>query len=249
MDISPQPYTFTTIDCQRIEVWGYVIASIDDDNDLITFMQTGYPNFNLATLLSVVEELFPPTTALAIRRLIRFNSSTRELLVHMQNTFTDAADALVFKRVFHHTHEGISVEHEYCVVPTTHQQQGLIKRVFQESLRQYINMRLKIIKVHAGLTAGGYAWARHGFVAIDPQEVRIILEDARKRLISSDFEFVEEIYNGYYGRNPSGTEFPMILWARLPFMKEILAGSDWHGIVNLHNPEQFRNFKEYVFRT
>jgi len=246
MDITPQPYTFTTADCQRIEAWGY---SFDNNEDLITFMQTGYPNFNLAALLSVVEELFPPTTALTIRRLIRFNNSTMELLIHMQNTFTDAADALVFKRVFDHTQEGISVKHEYCVVPTAHQQQGLIKRVFQESLQQYINMGLKTIMVHAGLTAGGYAWARHGFVAIDPQEVDIILEGARKRLISSDFEFVEEIYNSYYNRNPSGTEFPMILWARLPFMKEVLAGSDWHGVVNLQNPEQFRNFKDYVFRT
>jgi hypothetical protein len=35
---------------------------------------------------------------------------------------------------------------------------------------------------------------------------------------------------------PSGTDFPMILWARLPDMKEVLRGSDWNGGLDLHNP-------------
>lgn len=60
---------------------------------------------------------------------------------------------------------------------------------------------------------------------------------------------VEQIYVKYYKDNPAGTDFPMILWALLPGMKEVLRGSDWRGELDLQNPEQFRNFSNYVFRT
>ena len=103
--------------------------------------------------------------------------------------------------------------------------------------------------VHAGLGGGGYTWARHGFVAVDQKEVQTILTDAHKKLSINEIVPVERIFSKYYSDHPAGTEFPMILWASLPGMKEVLRGSDWNGSLDLHNPEQFRNFSNYVFRS
>jgi hypothetical protein len=86
-------------------------------------------------------------------------------------------------------------------------------------------------------------------VAIDKNEVEIILDEARKALTSTQFAPVEHIYNTYYTKNPVGNTFPMLLWAGLDGMKDVLPGADWHGEVDLKNNEQFSNFKDYVFRS
>jgi hypothetical protein len=89
---------------------------------------------------------------------------------------------------------------------------------------------------------------QHGFVAVDQNEVQRILADAYNKLSVNEIIPVERIFSKYYSDHPGGTEFPMILWASLPGMKEVLRGSDWNGSLDLHNPEQFRNFGNYVFR-
>jgi hypothetical protein len=162
---------------------------------------------------------------------------------------TDVLDeAVAFDRAVFWLVGEIIVEHRYCLVPLSYQGKGLIKPIFQESLQQYVNMGVRKIRVHAGFAGGGYSWARHGFVAIDQTEVEAILAEAYKRLNVNEIVPVERIYKKYYSDHPTGAEFPMILWASLPGMKEILRGSDWNGELDLHNPEQFRNFCNYVFR-
>lgn len=211
-------------------------------------MRNVFPNFNLVSLLDVVELHFTPTTNTAITRIINSNETGRSLRVRYENQYTGEDDALLFIRSFSNTNGQIVVNHEYCVLPKSSRGRALIKPVFQESLRQYINMNAEKILVHAGLSAGGYTWAKHGFAAVDKAEVQAILEKARQRLPDDDFAIVKTIYDVYYGRSQSGKLFPMQLWAALEFMKPILAGSNWHGELDLKNEEQFHNFMSYVFR-
>jgi hypothetical protein len=84
--------------------------------------------------------------------------------------------------------------------------------------------------------------------SFEPNEVQTILNEAYKKLSTSEITPVERIFSKYFSDHPSGKEFPMILWASLPGMKEVLRESDWNGNLDLHNPEQFRNFSNYVFR-
>jgi len=249
MQIVPHPYSFLIPDRQHIEALGYVVEGIPPDQSLESFMPVLFPNFDLAGLLEKVDEIFTPTTSLPVKRRIRYNLNTESLHFIFQNAAENEDDAAVFDRVVLRQGGEIIVKHLYCLVPLPYQGKGLIKPIFQASLQQYVNMGVRKIMVHAGLGGGGYTWARHGFVAIDKADVEVILEAARKKLFPNEILPIERVFSKYYQDHPAGTNFPMIAWALLPGMKEILRGSDWRGELDLHNPEQFRNFSNYVFRS
>jgi hypothetical protein len=248
MQIIAQPYTFTAVDRQRIEALGYRIAGIPPDRQLESFVPALFPNFDLASLLEMVDKLFAPTTPLPIQRRIQYNVPAETLHFIFRNSTANEDEAVAFDRVVLRQGGELLVKHMYCLVPLPYQGKGLIKPIFQASLQQYVNMGIRKIMVHAGLGGGGYTWARHGFVAVEPNEVQTILNDAYNKLSANEINPVQRIFSKYYSDHPAGAEFPMILWASLPGMKEVLRGSDWNGSLDLHNPEQFRNFSNYVFR-
>lgn len=240
-------HSFTKADTVKVIDIGYTIKS---SSSLLfeKFMKTEFQNFNLVKLLEEVETTFTPTTSLAITRTIYYQDKPPKLRILYINDYTKDEEALIFDREFVKSVKGVEVNHSYCVIPETHQKKGLVKKVFQVSLQEYVNMGAKKINVHAGLSGGGHVWARHGFVAVDPAEVKVILDEAKRRLKTAEFAPVKHIFDKYYTDYPGGKAFPMILWAKIDFMKEILRGSDWHGEVDLKNKEQFTNFMEYVFR-
>lgn len=249
MQIDRKPYEFTDADRLRIEALGYRISGIPAGHTLESIMPTLFPNFDLAGLLEIVDRLFAPTTALPIRRLVHYNIPKQILHFIFENTSSILDETVAFDRVISWIGKEIIVEHRYCLVPVPHQGKGLIKPVFQESLQQYVNMGVCKIVVHAGFAGGGYTWARHGFVAVNRDEVEFILLEARNRLTPNELSAVERIFSKYYHDRPTGRGFPMILWANLPGMKDILRGADWRGELDLRNPEQFSNFTNYVWRS
>jgi hypothetical protein len=249
MQINPKSHTFTAAARLRIEALGYRVDGMPAGQLLESFMPSKFPNFDLAGLLEIVDRLFAPTTSLPIRRLIHYNIPKQSLHFIFENTSGILDETVAFDRVVFWIGKEIIVEHRYCLVPVPHQGKGLIKPVFQESLQQYVNMGVRKIQVHAGFAGGGYTWARHGFVAVNRNEVELILDDARKTLAFNELAPVERIFNKYYGDHPAGTDFPMVLWASLPGMKDVLRGSDWRGELDLRNPEQFSNFSNYVWRS
>ncbi len=245
--MQPKKHAFTKADTLKVINLGYTIKS----SSLLTFdkfLKKEFPNFNLVNLLQEVEATFTPTTKLTISRIIYCQDTPPKMRVLYINDFTKDDDALIFDREFVKSAKGVEINHSYCVIPETHQKKGLVKTVFKVSLQEYVNMGAKKINVHAGLSGGGHVWARHGFVAIDPAEVKAILDDAQKHLKTAELTPVKHIFEKYYKDYPGGKAFPMILWAKIDFMKDILRGSDWHGEIDLRNKEQFTNFIEYVFR-
>lgn len=175
------------------------------------------------------------------------NRSALTLIIEFKNAFVDENEALLFIRKFRNTGE-IVVSHEYCVIPLEYRGMGLIKPVFRESLQQYVNMHASRIEVHAGLADGGYAWAKHGFAAVNKKEVDAILRKAEMVLFDAQYKAVKRIHEIYYGKKPNGADFPIELWAAMDFMKPVLRGSHWHGALDLKSPAQFNNFRNYVFR-
>lgn len=245
--MQPKKHTFTKADTVKVIDLGYTIIK-SSSLSFEKFLKTEFPNFNLVKLLEEVETTFTPTTKLTISRTIYYQDTPPKLRVLYANDFTKVEEALVFDREFVKSVKGVEINHSYCVIPETHQKKGLVKIIFQTSLQEYINMGAKKINVHAGLSGGGHVWARHGFVATDPTEVKTILDAAQKGLKAAEFGPIKRIFDKYYTDNPGGKAFPMVLWAQIDFMKDILRGSDWHGEVDLKNKEQFTNFMEYVFR-
>lgn len=240
-------HLFTKSDTIRVIDLGYVIKN-SSAFSFEKFMKTEFPNFDLVKFLEEVETVFTPTTKLDIDRTIFYQDTPPKLRVLFENKRTKVSDALILDREFFKSVKGIEINHSFCVVPEVHQNKGLVKAIFQASLQEYVNMGAKKIHVHAGLSVGGHSWARHGFVAVNQADVKEILDDAYGRLKPIEFPAVKRIYDKYYTDHPGGKAFPMVLWAKLDFMKDILKGSDWIGEVDLTNKEQFSNFKNYVFR-
>ncbi len=247
MPLTPQKYKFTNSDVKKLNDIGYELIACSTIPFEI-FMQSRFPDFNLLALLKMVENQFTGTTNKKLHRTIEFDDSKDLLRIEYYNEYNNQDDALLFIREFSIINRMIQVSHVYCVIPKSSRGNGLIKPVFQESLKQYINSNVKRILVHAGLSGGGYAWAKHGFAAINKAEVEAILNKAKKALSTNEFAVVEKIFNTYYSRKPKGKAFPMDLWAALEYMKPVLMGSDWRGELDLKNKEQFRNFNDYVFR-
>jgi hypothetical protein len=248
MKLTPQLYTLSTTDRERIEALGYVIEGLPADQKLENLLPSLLPNFNLPSLLDVVEKHFAPTTSLPIKRRIIYRDPSQSLQVLFHNLTNEIDEVVVFDRTFYKQKGELFVDHNHCIVPKNYQGIGLIKPVFQASLQQYVNMDIRKIIVRAALGSGGYVWARYGFVAVNRNEVEKILKDAHNKLSVNNFKLAEKIFKKYYLDYPTGTNFPMILWTRLPAMKDILCGSEWYGELDLHNPEQIRNFSNYVFR-
>jgi hypothetical protein len=122
--------------------------------------------------------------------------------------------------------------------------------VLKASLEHYLKIKADMIEVVAGLSKGAYVWARHGFVAVDPADVKRILKKARRELNDVQYEVVKAIHDDYYVQKPNGNDFPIKNWADLPFMKKVLMHPDcqWQGRLDLNNPDQLRKFEEYVSR-
>ena len=143
-----------------------------------------------------------------------------------RNDYTGEDDAVYFDREFLKAAKSIIIKHNFCIIPKTYRNKGLVKKVFQTSLQQYVNMDAEKIIVHAGLSGGGYVWARHGFVATDRNEVEVILRDAQRALTPMQFAPVEHLFSAYYIRDPVGKAFPILLWAGLDGMKDVLLEAD-----------------------
>ena len=253
MTLLPVQYLFTADDENAIKAIDYQITDGSNSSvEFYNFRQATYPNFNLLHLLQLVEQILIPTTSLAVNRKIYYNTTTNELIIGFRNHFTTEAQAVVFQRTFCKESAGTIVSHNFFVLPSTHQRQGLAKPIFQESLQQYVNIDALKIIVHAGLSGGGYTWAKHGFTITNRRDADEILTLARKQLFPAQVQSVERIYNHYYNNpDPDSNHraFPVILWANIPFIKPVLMGSDWQGELNLKNQDQLTNFTNYVFKS
>jgi hypothetical protein len=247
LDFIPKKYKFKKSDIAKLTTIGYKISSngVTPFEDILV---KKFPNLNLVSLLEVVEKQFSGTTNHKIFRSLELVEEFGTLEILFWNREENENDILIFNRKFSNINGSIEVEHKFCIIPIGSRNKGLIKPVFRESLQQYVNMKANRILVHAGLSGGGYTWARFGFVAVNKKEVESILHKAKSKLNIKEFEVVKKIYNIYYTNNPNGDSFPIDLWASLDYMKPILMGSDWHGVIDLNNKNQFRNFVDYVSR-
>jgi hypothetical protein len=140
------------------------------------------------------------------------------------------------------------VSHEEMVLPESMQKQGLSRKLIRPYYEQYKAAKVDYIDVHAALNGGGYAWAKYGFDAIDPTEVLAILTRARERNIDKEsLDILAEDAAAFYAMHPLGTPFRISEWSRTPFAKELLLGTYWHGVLNLHDSEQVTTFEEYLY--
>ncbi|ACU06146.1 hypothetical protein Phep_3955 [Pedobacter heparinus DSM 2366] len=168
------------------------------------------------------------------------------ILQYYDQLAQDDTQGLAFSRKLYWKRGELLINHDFFRIPEKDRRKGISKAILFASLKQYINMAVNKILIHAALTDGGYAWARHFFTATNRLEMRDILTTAKRRLSTMEFAAIHRIYTNYYTGNPGGKAFPIYKWAEFDFMKPILRGSEWHGGLDLKNQEQLLNFISYV---
>jgi hypothetical protein len=206
------------------------------------FINRVYPNFNLRVFLKSIDDaLSVMHEGQPLTKKVRYNTTSYKLIIEYFHKDLE----LYFQRDFYHESNKKIVDHSYFKLPKSFRNQGKSKPIFKESLQQYINIDISLIRIHAALEDGGLVWGKFGFIATEKNEVTNVLNYAESILgkNSEDFKNVKNIYEVYYKKNPYGKSFPMILWANMSFMEKVLQGSHWHGELDLKNREQYLNFE------
>jgi hypothetical protein len=215
-----------------------------------TFINQYFPNFDLLEFLSQIDKLLGPFCKKPIAKVIGLNNHKQpEISIQYYSAnYDDPSNGLVLSRSFIKYKDELIVVHDYFVLPDSVRGQGIGKKVLDHCLKQYLQMGVEKIKVHAALQDGGLVWAKALFKACIKDEIDVILQEAKSRMVQEQFNIVKRIYDHYYDKYPEGIAFPIVEWSGLPFMQDILRGSSWHGEIDLANSEDLLNFKMYVTR-
>lgn len=208
------------------------------------FFTDYFPGFNLFELLTdlhtVVQGRGFEWTAVRIRLM----ESGNLRIEHEYDNLEDEEPLSLIRTL--HVDMPRRASHEQMVLPPYLQRRGLSRELIQAYYRQYQQAHVELILIQAGLSGGGYAWAKYGFAATRREDVFRILDLAADRGIDS--EAIQELRNDaqtYYRQN--STPFPIESWARLPFGEQLLVGTMWQGQLDLHNHEQVQIFEAYLY--
>ena len=220
------------------------VSWLSEPREIAHFIGTCFAGFDLLRLLTELEKVainrqFEWTT---IR--VRLMDSGNLRIEHIYDNLRDEEPLSLIRTLLVQAPRRAS--HEEMILPDYLQRQGLSRELILPYYRQYQYADVESILIQAGLSGGGYAWAKYGFAATVPAEVYRILDTAPSRGIAPDL--VEELraeLGAFYQR--STEPFPLEPWAQLPFGEQLLAGTLWRGELNLRNPRQVEIFEAYLY--
>ncbi|MGY2132716.1 hypothetical protein ACW9KT_10835 [Hymenobacter sp. HD11105] len=147
--------------------------------------------------------------------------------------------------------------HISLTIPDDLQGKGISKAINRILYKQYRLGGVKIIRLNATLTAGGYVWALAGFCATDRKEVQTILDCARKKaeqniangsdsiLIPALCDLLQKRIDFHYAITPD-KHLPMGIFSSLDCGEEILKGTEWSGEIDLADLSQYSIFEEHL---
>jgi hypothetical protein len=108
-----------------------------------------------------------------------------EGMQHLQLKLTSQAHNVTISRTFTRKPDGsLEVVHDAFKLPVDKRGAGIAKKVLRDSMNEYERLGVKKVTLHANLNVGGYAWAKFGFKATDPQ----MLADDLRNFITNNLE-------------------------------------------------------------
>jgi GNAT superfamily N-acetyltransferase len=225
--------------------------NIEDSRALIV-LNTHFEGIALTKLLDDFSNLFDPFAERPLDNdiIIKDPPPYFEIFFRSEN-YWDEDKGLYLSRVFKRLSGKLIVEHKYLVLPKAARGMGIGKKVIAACLDQYLTMNVEAIYVHAGLADGGAVWAKLGFKALNKWEMESILKEAEVRLAGKPaLNLVQAIFNEYYSNEPKGISLPIEDWVNIPAMISVLKlpANNWHGWIDLTNPNELFNFKSNVGR-
>lgn len=220
------------------------IAWLSAPETIHLFLSQHFPEFDLFGLLAELEQVAASTHFEWTRIQIRIMDSGNLRIEHQFDNLIDEVPLSLIQTLLVDLPRRAA--HEEMVLPNHLQRQGLSRKLLLPYYRQYRTAGVERILVQAGLSGGGYAWARYGFAATSQVDVRKILATGENRGVAR--WQVEELLldvDAFYAK--SAAPFPLESWARLPFGERLLAGTTWWGELDLRNPEQVQVFEAYLY--
>lgn len=223
------------------------VKLLSPEEDLLIFLQSYYPAFNLVELLNDLEQVAAIRGFEWSRVLISLSKGQNLRLEHLFDQETKE-QSLSMTRVLMTPANGVGVlRHVELLIPAQLQRQGLAGQLIRPYYQQCRQANIQRLEVQASSTVGGYAWARYGFSATRTTDVHNILSAAESRGVPA--AVVAELRQDFYAfctQNPPATPFPMRSWAELPFARALLAGTTWHGVLDLADARQTFFFEHYL---
>ena len=144
--------------------------------------------------------------------------------------------------------------HGYLKFYGPEQAKGNAKQLLRNQVDIYNKMGLKGVELTANIDIGGYAWAKYGFMP-DQEEwsnLQLGLRPALNRMQRNGLDPATAAQAGYLINDPD----PRAIWslsditAKSPegstVGKDLLAGTGWHGKLDLTDPESMERFNAYV---
>ena len=144
--------------------------------------------------------------------------------------------------VLHRTFRKGVVDHDFFTIADNLQGGGFSKDVFKSLYKQYQNVGIERINVHANLEVGGYTWAKYGFSAL-AREYTNIDYLAHRKLNSVDYDDFSRWLSKCKGK-----DIPLHEVSKRTYFKDMMLGSDWHGYINLADQAQKDVFENYLFK-
>ena len=163
-----------------------------------------------------------------------------------RNPLTEAKREHITRSFHLNPDRTITVMHDYLKFSKDAHDKGYAKQVLKRWFQEYEKMpNLSTVELQANLDVGGYAWARYG-VHYRSEVDRYFVDTVLTGGTSAQKDIIMNVVKQYYAKYPDARTFPMNLIADLPFGKNMLLGTDWHGVLNFKDPVQIARIKQYI---
>lgn len=152
--------------------------------------------------------------------------------------------------------DGPVVEHAYFSLSPEFQDAGLARTILSNSVKLYQKLGIDRVTLQAGLSVGGYAWAKYGFKpdseeswdqlrdevrwSLDQLELPRCTQRAVERLLRSDDP------KSVWALSDLGIMVKDLNGEQTKLGKALLMGTGWYGELDLKDEESMNRFHQYV---
>lgn len=220
------PGTVNTFNLEQL-VNAWINTSPDMSQDIMLcnkiFGRTDMNEYDIAKKFQRMYQTTDPKTGIysEINRIAYNYNNTMKV----SGIIYDSTNSKIGRFVRTISHNG-EVEHDYFEMDSEHQKSGFGSMFFQHNEDEYIRNGFSRISVHAGLSVGGYVWARLGFDWIEkPSWIynKLIYEWKSRYNSELNTENLKHSWDIASLTGPDGYKIG----------KYVLLGTDWYGYKDL----------------
>jgi hypothetical protein len=240
------PYVMTEKSLSELRKSGFNVRSPGEsmsDAEFVEKFNTGYmAKFNIHEFDKNLEDTLKgyDVNMQIKEKILKYNGCDESYRLEYSGLIDGKAFGLM--RTFKYDNK---VEHDIFFLPKSAEGKGLSKKIFRDLYKQYKNVGIETIEVHANLDVGGYTWSKYGFTA-NKGAYDDLLRWARRK-IGRNFD--DDDYNDFvqWISRYKGKDIPVyeVAYGK-EYGKNLLLGSDWGGYIKFSNEKTKKIFEDYI---